>query len=106
MKKVQFKPSMGPMKSATGGNDAGSTRQDTAQMSQMGMRKASQTRGSGITASPTIKDRMGGNANYQSSRIDVSTGTGASPKKSSHPIMTSAPTDARTLNRAPAGWLK
>lgn len=94
----------GPGKSTTSmGADRGGVAQDTLQNRQAGLMKPGQTNGAGISASPSMN--ISGD-DYKSSNMNTNTGSGSRPTRSMYPIGTSAPTDAHTLNRAPAGWLK
>jgi hypothetical protein len=106
MAEKQFDPPNGPRSTPmTKGMDSGAVRQDSMQMKDANMRSPTQMSGTGMTNSPTIAHEADGDG-YFSSRIDVAAGSGASPRKPMFPIETSAPRDAHTLGRAPAGWLK
>ena len=94
----------GPQMSKTSkAPDAGNKAQDASQLRQMGAMNPSQTNGAGISPSPSI---VIDGQRPLSSNMDTSVGSGSRPMKSSYPIETSAPVDARTMGRAPDGWLK
>lgn len=57
--------------------------------------------GSIISKSPAMMQPKG-----DSAKQDTNVGGGSRPTKSMYPIETSAPMDAHTQGRAPAGWLK
>ena len=100
----QYYDPKGPQMTSTGsGQDKPAARQDTSQMRDMRLRASTQTAGAKLSKSPTIN--VEGDA-YQSSRNMTAVGSGSAPRKSKFEIGTSAPQDARTLDRAPAGWLK
>ena len=100
----QFYDPIGPQKTPTTmGQDKSAARQDMTQARGMGIRKGMQVNGAMVSKSPTLT--VEGDA-YRSSRNMTAVESGAAPRASKFPIGTSAPQDARTLSRAPAGWLK
>lgn len=100
----QFQAPNGPGKSSTSTEDRGAARQDTGQMRGMGVGKPSQTHGTGMSGSPTIN--IAGD-DYQSMTQGTAVEGGSRPSTPTRvPIGTSAPKNARTLDRAPPGWLR
>jgi hypothetical protein len=53
-----------------------------------------------ISSSPTLSGSKG-----SSTTKNTAVGSGSRPTKSKYPIPSSAPSDQRTLGRAPEGWL-
>jgi hypothetical protein len=53
-----------------------------------------------ISSSPTLSHPKGSSASQ-----NTSVGSGSRPTASSHKIPSSAPSEPRTLGRAPQGWL-
>lgn len=102
--KDQYRTPNGPGTSTTNTEDRGAARQDTSQNRNAGLQKPGERHGTGMTGSPTIN--VAGD-DYKAMKQDTNTGSGARPETPGRfKIDTSAPRDARTMGRAPAGWLK
>jgi len=100
----QFSPGNGPGSSSTSKQDSGAARQDASQNRGMGLGKPGETSGTGMSKSPTIN--VSGD-DYKSMRQNTAVEGGSRPSTPTRvPIGTSAPKNARTLDRAPPGWLK
>ena len=100
-KQYRFKP--GPQNVPTNnGHGKNAMRRIISAATISGVTKPAQTRGAGISPSPTISAVSG----YTSRSQDTNVGSGTRNRASSYPVGASAPQEARTLTRAPAGWLK
>ena len=103
MAKKQFSFKPGPQNVPTGGSRGNnSVTRAKSQGNAMTVLKPAQVRSAGISKSPTIDSVSG----YTSAVNATNAGSGAYPKGSRYAVGASAPQEARTLTRAPAGWLK